>query len=430
VIAREVIGEWRRRVRAGSEAPDVGAVLEDVARAASERLRTSLRRVVNATGVVLHTNLGRAPLPAASVARIVEVAAGYCSLELDPELGVRLRRGAAAEAALAALVGGDDAVIVNNNAAAVLLCLCSVACGREVLVSRGELVEVGGGFRIPAVLERSGAKLVEVGTTNRTRVTDYTEAISERTACALRVHPSNFKMTGFCERPLLAELVAVMHARGLPVVKDLGGGLIVDPTEFATSGEPTVQACLRAGADLVCFSLDKLFGGPQGGAVVGSRERIAALRRDPLMRAVRVDKLMLAALEPVLDAYARGDVDAVVVQALLRTSVEELERRLAAWQNALGPLARETRVTATEGAVGGGALAEEPVTSRALTIRVEHPDAFAARLRRHDPPVIARIEDGLVLIDARTVLPGEDEHVIAALRAALESKDNANDRME
>jgi L-seryl-tRNA(Ser) seleniumtransferase len=423
VIARDVIGAFRQRVQAGEPAPGLDDVVGEVLRRAQQRLNAGLARVVNATGVLLHTNLGRAPLPAASVARIAQVATGYSSLELDVELGVRTRRGAAAEAVLAELVGAEDALLVNNNAAAVLLSLSSIAAGREVVVSRGELVEIGGGFRIPEVLARSGARLVEVGTTNRTRIEDYAANISDRTAALLRVHPSNFKMSGFAERPALAALAALARERGIPLIKDLGGGLIVEPSHAGANGdlsdEPSVQQCLRAGVDLVCFSLDKLFGGPQGGVVAGAGTLVARLREDPLARALRVDKLMLGALEPVLEAYARGDLEAIPVHAMLSAPLEKLRARVEAWQAGLGGLGASTSVESTDAAIGGGTLAEAPVPSVALVVRCSDADAFSKSLRAHAPPIIARIERGAVMLDARSVLPDEDEIVVAGLRHAF-----------
>lgn len=421
-VARDVISGFRARINAGEPAPEPSVVVEAIRRDARRKERAAQRRLVNATGVVLHTNLGRAPLPAASLANVSAVLAGYSSLEFDVESGERRRRGSSAEAALAELVSAEASLIVNNNAAAVLLALTALAEGREVLVSRGELVEIGGGFRIPEILARSGATLVEVGTTNRTRIDDYARAVTERTACILRVHPSNFEVTGFTERPRLAELAALSRARGLPLLKDLGGGLVVTrPHGVLGHGlerEPTVQACLEAGADLVCFSLDKLFGGPQGGAIVGARDAVDKLRKDPLARAVRVDKLALAALEPVIAAYARADYDSVPVLKTLRTPLDELTARVERWRDSLGPFAERCEVVEVTSATGGGTLASD-IPSVALAVAVASPDAFARALRTQDPPVIARIEGDRVLLDPRTVLPGEDESVVAALNEAF-----------
>jgi L-seryl-tRNA(Ser) seleniumtransferase len=425
-IARDVVARARQGVRAGGRVPEAAEIVEEVRRAALGRLASGLRHVVNATGVLLHTNLGRAPLPAAALENIARLGGGNSSVELDVETGERARRGSHAEATLAEMVGAEAALIVNNNAAAVVLALTALAFGREVVVSRGELVEIGGGFRIPDILARSGATLVEVGTTNRTRLDDYERATTERTALWLRVHPSNFTMTGFVERPRLAELTRAAHARGLPVVKDLGGGLVVEqPGDvLGLGGEPTVQSCLAAGADLVTFSLDKLFGGPQGGAAVGARSLVDRLRSDPLARAVRVDKLTIAALEAVLGAYGRADYDAIPVLRQLRASLATLRERALAWQNALGEAAAQTAIVDVTSETGGGTLGTG-VPSIALAVSVPSPDRFARRLREHDPPVIARIENDRVLLDPRTVLEGEDAMIVRALCGAFASSNRA-----
>ena len=418
-IARDVIGRLRSEVKAGSSVPTDDEVVRRVAREVERRSRLGLGRVVNATGVVLHTNLGRAPLSRAALERIFELCGGYVSLELDVESGSRTRRGLSAEARMARLVGAEDALLVNNNAAAVLLALSTIAAGRDVIVSRGELVEIGGGFRIPEVLARSGARLVEVGTTNRTRVNDYARAIGASTACLLRVHPSNFRITGFAERPELSELAALARERELPLIKDLGGGLVVPLPEVASGAErePSVQACLAAGVDLVCFSLDKLFGGPQGGVVAGSSRWVSLLREDPLARALRVDKLTLAALETVLDAYERDAASELPVFLLLRAPLEELRARAEAWRAALHPHPAE--VISSVAAIGGGTLAEAPVESWALRVPCDDPEDANRRLRAALAPVLARIEDGAVVLDVRTVFPGEDGEVIRALQSAF-----------
>lgn len=418
-LARSVIAEARSAALAGAEPATLAEVVARVRERAEVRLRAGLTPVVNATGVILHTNLGRAPLPRASIERIVATAGRYSTLELDLSTGVRTRRGLQAELGLAELTTAEDVVLVNNNAAAVLLALSTLAAGREVIVSRGELVEIGGGFRIPEVLARSGARLVEVGTTNRTRVDDYARAVSERTACLLRVHPSNFKITGFAERPALSELAALAKSRRLPLVKDLGGGLVVDlPASVAGSElarEPSVQACLAAGADLVCFSLDKLFGGPQGGAVAGRAELVRALRDDPMARALRLDKLALAAVEAVLEAYRRGSLSEIPVHALLSASIDELGRRVDHWCSALGELGVSAEKVPSEAAIGGGTLAEAPVRSVALRIAGPAPEVLAERLRNGEPAVIGRVVEGALLLDARSVFPEEDPQIVAAL---------------
>ncbi len=424
-LAREAVGRWRAKVKDGAVPPSFDEVVADVGRGAAERLRVRARRVINATGVVLHTNLGRAPLPAAALERLVNVAAGYQNLEMDLEIGERSRRGAAVEAALAELVGAESALVVNNNAAAVMLVLSHLAAGREVIVSRGELVEIGGGFRVPDVLARSGARLVEVGTTNRTRVADYAAAIGPNTACLLSVHTSNFEISGFTERPALGQLAELGRTHSLPLVVDLGGGLTRRAAERLgaaadTSGEPTIEACLAAGASLVCFSLDKLFGGPQGGAIVGGAARVGALRKDPMARALRLDKLGFTVLEVVVDAHARGALDELPVHAMLGAPVQALEGRIGRWVDALAAHRDKFEVVESTCAVGGGTLAK--LASRALAIRVASPDGLARALRDGEPPLVARILDGRVLVDARTVFPHEDTLLVDALGAALEAR--------
>ncbi len=423
VVARAVIAEARERVQAGQAAPSADAIVSETETRARSRLAYEVSPVINATGVLLHTNLGRAPLGRESLERVVAVAGQYSTLEIDPELGVRTRRALGVEARLAALVGAEDALIANNNAAAVLLALSGLAAGREVVVSRGELVEIGGGFRIPEVLARSGARLVEVGTTNRTRVADYEKALSDSTAALLRVHPSNFSITGFAERPALSELCQLARQRDVPLIKDLGGGLVVNlPPEISAADrqrEPTVQACVKSGADLTCFSLDKLFGGPQGGVIVGSRVLVQRLREDPLARALRVDKVTIAALEPVVRAYERGDLGGVVVQRMLRASVDELKSRVDAWCEQISELHPAAAVVASTAAIGGGTLADATVPSVALSLRPAHPDGLARQLRLCDTPVFPRIDADCLLLDARTVLPEQDADVIDALRHCL-----------
>lgn len=421
-LAREVVAEARAEVRAGQDAPTLEQLVTRVGARARETEGRALQPVINATGIVLHTNLGRAPLPSQSLQRLQAIATGYCSVELDIAVGSRARRAMAAEAALAELCDAEAALIVNNNAAAVLLVLSHLAAGREVIVSRGELVEIGGGFRIPDVLARSGARLVEVGTTNRTRAEDYRRAIGEHTACLLRVHPSNFKMTGFVERPRASELAQLAAEHDVPMVEDLGGGRVVrDLGELVgpATDEPTVQACVRDGADAVCFSLDKLFGGPQGGAIVGKRTLIEKLARDPLARALRVDKLTLAALEPVLQLYATDASSDLPVLRMLRTGSKALEERAAGWLAALEGLGFEAEVRPTQGAIGGGTLAATELASWGLVIHQPDPEKLAALLRAAPSPVLGRVSEGALVLDARTVLPPEDAALIAALRDAV-----------
>ena len=423
---RACLDDARLRAAAGDEA-GLQAALAALPARLSERLRTqaapSLVRVINATGVVVHTNLGRAPLPAAAAARAAEIAAGYSNLEYDLESGERGQREVHAEARLSALTGADGAVVVNNNAAAVLLAVNTLAEGREVIVSRGELVEIGGSFRIPDVLRKGGARLREVGTTNRTRLSDYRAALGPETGLLLKVHPSNFKVMGFTEAPSLEELATLAREARLPLVEDLGSG-VLSPQDGPLAGEPSVAESLRHGADLVSFSGDKLLGGPQAGLVVGRKVLTDALRRNPLYRALRVDKLTLAALDSVLGLHESGRArEAVPVLRMLGLGVEELRARAQGLAEALRAEHPRASIQVLDGAsaVGGGAAPGVEIES--VLLGVEHPelgpDALAARLRQNVPPVIARIAEGRVLLDLRSVEPEEDPLLRAALSTAL-----------
>ncbi len=373
----------------------------------------SLRRVINATGVVIHTNLGRAPLAQAAVDRIAAVAAGYTNLEYDLERGTRGHRDVHAERLICRLTGAAAAVVVNNNAAATMLVLAAMATGREVIISRGELVEIGGGFRVPDVMAQSGAVLREVGTTNRTRAADYAAAIGDRTGLILRVHPSNFRIEGFTERPALSELVALGRRFHVPVVEDLGSGYLGPDVlpRAAFADEPIVSRSLADGADVVMFSGDKLLGGPQAGIIAGTLETVSHIRSHPLMRALRVDKLTYAALEATLEELAAGrGAETVPVAAMLALSAEAIGRRaedLAARLSAQGFTAD---VVDGESAVGGGSAPGSTLPTKLLA--VVHPAMTAAalecRLRSGTPPVVARIEHDRVVLDLRTVAPSDD----------------------
>jgi L-seryl-tRNA(Ser) seleniumtransferase len=400
--AREMV----EAVRAGAGEPaDWEAALRE--RVATER-RPHLRRVINATGVVLHTNLGRAPLAARALDEIARTGAGYANLELDLVTGTRGERLAGVGPVLRTLTGAEAALAVNNNAAAVLLVLSAVAAGREVLVSRGELVEIGGAFRVPEVIAAGGARLVEVGTTNRTRVRDYAARIGPQTAAILRVHPSNFRVAGFTEAPERQALATLARERGVPVLEDLGAGALV-----AGLGEPTVAESL-ATADLVTFSGDKLLGGPQAGLVVGREDLVGRARRHPLYRALRLDRLVLCALEATLRGYLEGEEPPAV--AMLRADPEALRSRATAWAEGLG-----AQVAEGDGLAGGGSLPGERLPGWVVRIPVRDADAVLAALRAADPPVIARVAEGAILLDPRTVLPGEDAPLLASVKRCLES---------
>jgi L-seryl-tRNA(Ser) seleniumtransferase len=390
--ARRVIDQAREEILAGADPGDLAERLR-------AELRPRLRRVLNATGVIVHTNLGRAPLPAAAIERVIEVARGYSNLEFDLGAGARGSRQDHVAAILRRATGAEAALVVNNNAAAVLLALAALAEGREVLVSRGELIEIGDGFRIPDVLARSGARLVEVGTTNRTSAADYERAIGPDTAMLLRVHQSNFRVVGFTEQPPTAELAAVATRHGLPLVDDLGSGVLAPLQD-----EPTVADSLAAGADLVCFSGDKLLGGPQAGIVVGRAELVERLRRHPLQRALRADKLTLAALEGTL--ALDGDVP---VLRMIREEPAVVRARAERLAELTGGTVEETVAR-----VGGGALPLAELPSFACAVEEE----LAAPLRTGEPPVVGIVRDGKLLLDCRTLADAELDEVAAAVAAA------------
>ena len=402
--ARTAVEQARKTIQAGGEPGD----LVEAARAELERLVSpALRRVLNATGVIVHTNLGRAPLPPAALARAVDVGGSYSNLELDLASGSRGSRQDHVADALRRLTGAEAALVVNNNAAAVLLALAALADGREVVVSRGELVEIGDGFRIPDVLSRSGARMVEVGTTNRTRVVDYERAIGPDTALLLRVHQSNYRIVGFTESVPTRELAQISRRAGLWLVDDLGSGSLAD-----VGDEPTAASSLAAGADLVCFSGDKLLGGPQAGIVVGRAELVERLRRHPLQRALRADKLTLAALEGTLALHqdperARAQIP---VLRMLDEPVEAVRERAERLAGLVGGEVEETVAR-----VGGGALPLAELTSAACAIE----EALAAPLRLGDPPVLGIVRDGRLLLDARTLT---DTEVDEAARAVLKAR--------
>ena len=473
----------RKEILDGGRCASPEAIEQALLARLAEAARGSLRPVVNATGVVVHTNLGRAPLSEEAIAAMRRAAQGYTNLEYDLEAGERGDRHAHVEGALCRLTGAEGAIAVNNNAAAVMLALAALMEARpsetpestsvrpepfdsgpapqalrsgqaeskdartpvrpersgreaaaeskdakpEVIVSRGQLVEIGGGFRIPDVLRRSGAALVEVGTTNRTYGKDYEEAIGERTRILLSVHRSNFRLAGFVHDASLEELVGLARARDLWVVDDLGSGSLLDTAPFDLGDEPTVPARVRAGADLVCFSGDKLLGGPQAGILVGRRAAILRVKRHPLVRALRLDKVTLAALSATLAHYERGEAPAKVpVWRALALAPEALRERARGWLAALGDQGKGCELRESRSAIGGGSLPEVTLPTFVLALPPGDADALASRLRRGDPPVVARIEDGRVVLDPRTVMPHEDEAVVRAVRAAVMGADRSS----
>ena len=401
--ARAVLARARDEIRAGRQPGDLPARLRDEL---ADARRPSLRRVLNATGVLVHTNLGRAPLPDQALERVSVAGRGYSNLELDLATGARGSRQDHVAALLQRLTGAEAALVVNNNAAALLLAVAALAEGREVLASRGELIEIGDGFRIPEVLERSGARLVEVGTTNRTRAADYERALRAETALLLRVHQSNFRLVGFTERPTLRELSDIAHTHGLPLLDDLGSGALVD-----LGDEPTARAALEQGADLVCFSGDKLLGGPQAGIVLGRAEFVERLRRHPLHRALRIDKLSLAALTGTLLLYLEPGraLREVPVLRMLHEDPASVRARAERLATALGGEVEETVAR-----VGGGALPLAELPSFACALE----ESLAGPLRLGEPPVVGIVRDGRLLLDCRTLGDDDLDGVIAAVRAS------------
>ena len=450
--ARAVLGRLRHEISSGLlDRRALEIALSGVAGAITEQLQRalgfSLRAVINATGVILHTNLGRAPLAEAVIEHIRETATRYSNLEFEVEGGVRGKRDVhlerlfqrllAAEVSaglrpagpvrLAPLAQGRltgapvptqvSTIVVNNNAAAVLLTLNTLAEGGEVIVSRGELVEIGGSFRIPDVMAKSGAILREVGTTNRTRVGDYENAINERTRLLLRVHRSNFEVTGFTEQASTAELVELAGRRGLPLMEDLGSGALVDLESFGVAGEPGVLDSLRSGIDVVTYSGDKLLGGPQAGLISGRGDLVARMRSNSLFRALRVDKLTYAALEATLLAYVKRDHDAIPAVRMMRLTKDEIGKRAEAVAERARSEKLRVEVIDGESVIGGGAAPSAVLPTRLLAVSCEglSADEFAARLRGSDPPIIARVEEGRVLLDLRTVFPEQDQVIVGAL---------------
>jgi L-seryl-tRNA(Ser) seleniumtransferase len=456
--ARLVLGKLREQIASGlldEQALDLA--LSGIASAIEQQLRRtlsySLRAVINATGVILHTNLGRAPLGAAAIEHMRETSAAYSNLEFELGAGERGKRDVHVERLFRKLLSGEalaevaglrpfgslrslragsggtaeaavatrmdiSTIVVNNNAAAVLLALNTLAEGGEVIVSRGELVEIGGSFRIPDVMAKSGAILREVGTTNRTRVADYERAINERTRLLLRVHRSNFEITGFTEQASIVELVELARRRGVPLMEDLGSGALVDLQAFGISGEPSVLDSLRSGVDVVTYSGDKLLGGPQAGLISGWPELISRMRANSLFRALRVDKLTYAALEATLVAYVKRGHDAIPTLRMMRLTREEIGQRAQAMAGQIISSKLRVEVIDGESVIGGGAAPSSALPTRLLALSCEglEADELAARLRASDPPIVARVEDGRVLLDLRTVFPEQDEMIAAALQ--------------
>ena len=429
-VARAVLADLRGRIAGDSNCTALGlnaASVEELISNIVERiLSRSLQPVINATGVILHTNLGRAPLPETVVDEFRRTATQYSNLEYDLEAGVRGKRDVHTAELLTRLTGAETGIVVNNCAAAVLVTLAALARGGEVIVSRGELIEIGDGFRIPEIMQQSGAILREVGTTNRTRVADYENAINEKTRLLLRVHPSNFKVTGFTDKPSLEELVALSQRSGMPLVEDLGSGCLVDLSEFGVS-EPTVRQSIEAGVSVVMFSGDKLLGGPQAGIIAGKKELVARVRRYPLFRALRVDKLTIAALEVTLGAYLRAAWDEIPAIRMIRATPQELKRRAENFIRELRPELPldEVEIEIADGSslAGGGSTPSQTLPTKIIRIASVRYSAAKLEQRLRRAPsgvsVIARVEDDRLILDLRTVFPEQEPLLVKTLAAAL-----------
>jgi L-seryl-tRNA(Ser) seleniumtransferase len=376
--------------------------------------KPTLVPAINATGVIIHTNLGRAPLSRTTISAMQEVALGYSNLEYDLVRGKRGSRLIHAESVLSKLTGAEAAVVVNNNASAVLLTLASLSNRKRAIIARSQLVEIGGGFRIPDVMKQSGAKLVEVGTTNRVHLSDYEEAVSTPTGVVMRAHRSNFKIIGFTEEPDVKDIVSVAHKASVPVVDDLGSGSFLDTAAYGLVHEPTVQEILDAGVDVVTFSGDKLLGGPQAGLILGRKDLLAKIKKHPLARAVRADKVALAGITATLLHYLKDEaVREIPIWRMISMTPEEVKVRAEAWRDAI----RHGEVITSESTVGGGSLPGEALSTYVLALDAKSPDKFLSKLRDSDPPVIGRTENDRVLLDPRTVLPEQDETLLTTLKS-------------
>jgi L-seryl-tRNA(Ser) seleniumtransferase len=419
---RETLDAARDEIRGGAGAPGIAAIAARANAHLQERLAPTLRRVINATGVVVHTNLGRAPLSTAAQMAMGAVSRGYSTLEYDLRAGKRGHRTVHAERLLCELTGAEAALVVNNNAGAVLLALTGLAQSRSVVISRGQLIEIGGGFRIPDVMAQSRARLIEVGTTNRTHLRDYAAALTahEDAALILRAHRSNFRIVGFTTEPEIAELVTLGAEHDLPVMDDLGSGALLDTARFGLAHEPTVQESVSVGTAVVCFSGDKLLGGPQAGIIVGQAKYVNPLKRHPLARALRADKLCLAGLQATLLPYLKDEAtEQVPVWRMIAAPLAEIERRARRWRRALRRSGVTAEIVDGKSTVGGGSLPGETLPTKLVALQTVHPDRVTAALRTADPPVIARIEEDRLVLDPRTVLAEEERDLLITVTEVM-----------
>ena len=415
---RLTLDSIRARFKTNPEAdlPAIDLILAESESKLIAWTKPTLLPLINATGVILHTNLGRAPLSQATIAAMSVAASSYSNLEFDLDTGKRGSRLTHAEAILQKLLNVESALIVNNNASAVLLVLSALANKKQVVIPRSQLIEIGGGFRIPDVMKQSGAKLVEIGTTNKLRLSDYESALENPIALVMRAHRSNFKIVGFTEEPELKEIVDLAHKSNIMVVDDLGSGALIDTAKYGFVHEPTVQESLTAGVDIVCFSGDKLLGGPQAGIIVGKKELIDKLKKHPLARAVRADKTCLAGITATLTHYLKDETEREIpIVRMMSLTLEQVKVRAEVWREAVG----QGEVVASESTVGGGSLPEESIPTFALVLKVKSPDKFLKRLREANPPIIARTENDNVLLDPRTVM--YDDLFLQVLKQVLDA---------
>lgn len=402
---REILAEIRANIESEKEIPQQEWIINQTAEKIKKWLTPSLLPVINASGIILHTNLGRAPLSDETIHEIQSVSSGYCNLEYDLKAGKRGMRSIHAESLLTQLLGVESALVVNNNAAAVLLVLSALASRKRVIIANSQLVEIGGGFRVPDVMRQSGAKLVAVGTTNRVHLSDYETALSDPAALVLTAHHSNFKIIGFTAEPDLSDIALISHNHHVPLVNDLGSGALLDTAQFGLAHEPTVQESIEAGADIVCFSGDKLLGGPQAGIIIGKKELLDRVKKHPLSRAIRADKLCLSGISATLSHYMKGEaVQKIPVWRMMSESRDQIESRVIAWQKTL----KMGDIIEGFSMVGGGSLPGEKMPTFLLSLKFEKPEKFTRKMRDRETPIIGRIEDDQILLDPRTVLPEQD----------------------
>jgi len=421
--AREVVSSIRKKLLGGKEEISPKAIIQEIEKILSHQELLFIKPVINGTGVILHTNFGRAPLGEKVLNHVTEISKSYCTLEYDLKAGKRGERTGFLEKLICKLTTAEASLVVNNNAAAVLLILAGLAKGREVIVSRGELVQIGGGFRVPDIMAQSGAILKEVGTTNRTSLADYRKAINENTALLLKVHHSNFKMIGFTEEVALADLAKLGKENNIPVVQDLGSGALLSTEEFGLAHEPTPMDAINSGVDLVCFSGDKLLGGPQSGIILGKKTDIDILRKHPLYRALRVDKIVIAGLENLILAYLKKEAaDTIPVWKMMKTSPDEIKSRAEKVKTTLQESNVQVSIVESKSTVGGGSLPGETLPTHVISFDSEmSPDQLSEKFRSLSTPVIGRIESDKFTLDLRTIFPHQDETLIESIKSILSS---------